>query len=227
MKYFALVFLVILAACNTTGGKPADISNVNLKNLYALGTFVTYSELCATFSGAGADKLKIRALKEKYEGDRQFKKGMDRDSNLFVYDWVQLNDCPRANAVIDAAYNNNSKTATVLPNPAPSNVRGELYQLEVSWENLLTAKKTYPVYVKNTGRKGYLTSVSLIGGKDCRGAFDYTSKGAGSWIVACKDGTKATGVMKDIRSGKGSTGSGTDTAGNIINFKLYQLAFAK
>jgi len=228
MKYLALISLMFIAACQTTGSKPVDISNVNFKNLYALGTFVTYSELCATFSGESADKLKLNALKDKYKGNRQFEKGLGRDGNVFAYDRVQLSDCPRSNAVIEAAYKKNILNSDeVLPNPAPSSSKRELYQLELSWENLLEIEKTYPIYIQNIGRKGYLTSVSLIAGKDCKGIFNYRAKGSGDWTISCKDGTKADGIMIDDSSGKGSSGSGEDSGGNKITFKTYKMAFAK
>ncbi|MEH6402410.1 MAG: hypothetical protein V7750_03480 [Sneathiella sp.] len=107
MKYFALISLVFLAACNTTGGKPVDISTVDVKNPYLIGYYVTYSNMCGYFSGNSADKLVLRSLTEKYEDNKQFKKGYELNSNKVGADRItNLHDCDKAKAIVNAAYEN-------------------------------------------------------------------------------------------------------------------------
>ena len=98
---------MFLSACQTTGTKPVDISNIDVKNPYIIGYYVTYSNMCGNFSGNSADKLVIRSLTEKYEDNKHFKKGYDLNLNLVGMDKItNLSDCDKAKAIVNAAYEN-------------------------------------------------------------------------------------------------------------------------
>jgi len=107
IKYFVLLSLVFSTACQTTGGKPADISGLNTENPYLIGYYITYSNMCGYFSGNSADKLVLRDLKEEYEDNKYFKKGYELNLNLVGSDRVtNLTECEKAKTFVNAAYEN-------------------------------------------------------------------------------------------------------------------------
>lgn len=94
------------------------------------------------------------------------------------------------------------------------------FYLDLAWEKLLVGREVFPVMVRQTGRVGYVKSASLIGGKKCDAVFRYDQTGQGDWEVNCTDGTRAVGVLQTLGRGKGSKGSGFDTNGNKIDFRI-------
>ncbi|MFC4270588.1 hypothetical protein GQF03_02560 [Sneathiella chungangensis] len=110
-----------------------------------------------------------------------------------------------------------------LPQLAPKQTADpseKQYYLDLAWENLLEQRDVFPVMIKQVGRVGYVKSASLIGGKKCDAVFRYDETGQGDWEVTCTDGTRAVGVLQTLGRGKGSKGSGFDTDGNKIDFRI-------
>lgn len=94
------------------------------------------------------------------------------------------------------------------------------FYLDLAWEKLLEGREVFPVLIRQVGRVGYVKSASLIGGKKCDAVFRYDETGQGDWEVTCTDGTRAVGVLQTLGRGKGSKGSGFDTNGNKIDFRI-------
>ena len=110
-----------------------------------------------------------------------------------------------------------------LPQLAPTQITDpseKQFYLDLAWEKLLEGREVFPVMVKQVGRVGYVKSASLIGGKKCDAVFRYDETGQGDWELTCTDGTRAVGVLQTLGRGKGSKGSGFDTDGNKIDFRI-------
>lgn len=104
MKKILIAFAMVaaLSGCKTT---PPDISNVKMDNLYTVGWWVTYSEVCEFFQGGGADTHKMDFIVKRYKGISTFDRGYERHRSLFGYDGVSnLTNCPMAKAVVDKKY---------------------------------------------------------------------------------------------------------------------------
>lgn len=209
MRYFSIIWIFLLAGC-ASNDKPVDISDVDLNNAYVIGWYVTYSDICRTYNGSGADIEVIHAIRERFKWSDSFKRGYDYNRNLFAYDTVTgLKHCDKAKAVLNAVYNGETSKGAELQ-----------YYLDLAWEGLLPTRKVFPVKVKEVGRTGHAKSASLIGGKKCDAIFRYDESGQGDWEVTCTDGTRAKGNLQTLASGKGSKGNGFDSDGNKINFRI-------
>ncbi len=102
MRFVILGSIVLLTACNTTNEKQHDLATVKADNPYSLGYYVKYSELCANFSGSGADNRSMAMLKRKFKNDTQFAKGYAVNQGLEGSDVVTgLDDCKLAKAVVE------------------------------------------------------------------------------------------------------------------------------
>lgn len=72
------------------------------KNIWTIGTMVTYSELCGFYQGEGLSNLKLRNIVDHYANNRAFMKGYERDRNMFAHDGVSgLDNCSKINAALD------------------------------------------------------------------------------------------------------------------------------
>jgi len=95
--------LGVLAACTTTDTNYTP-SAKETTNPYYIGYYVGYSEVCAFFAGDGADKLKMKSLRDRYAGNQSFVKGIKVTDNLYAGDYVTgLNQCGKAKVIVNAA----------------------------------------------------------------------------------------------------------------------------
>lgn len=223
--FFLLLLGLIVTGCQTTDNKPIKISQADIAKSSAnsIGKWVSYSRICAEYRGSGADDLKIKALEERYETDLAFQKGHEEIGSLRGYDSVTgLNQCEKAEAIVDAAYNYDKKLAKqeLKPSSASTNKNEKKFYLDVAWEHLLDEREIFAVMVKQVGRVGHVKSAKLIGGKKCDAIFRFDDAGTGDWEVTCFDGTRAVGVLQTRGKGKGSFGSGFDAEGNKIDFTI-------
>ncbi|MEX1036165.1 MAG: hypothetical protein WDZ54_09425 [Sneathiella sp.] len=212
MRYLLVIGLFLLTSCATVNDEPADISDVDLNNPYAIGWYTTYSDICRHFRGSGADLKVTRSVVESYKWSDSFKRGYERNRNLLGFDVITgLTYCDKAKTVVNAAYKGKTNNPTEIQ-----------YYLDLAWETLLPARKVFPVKVKQVGRTGHVKSTSLIGDKKCDAIFRYDESGQGDWEVTCTDGTKAMGNLQTLGPGKGSRGNGFDSDGNKIDFRITQ-----
>ncbi|MZR30418.1 hypothetical protein [Sneathiella litorea] len=221
MRYFSILFgMLVLVGCNTTS-EPVDISDVDLTNSYTVGWYTTKSELCGHFLGSGASNQKIQAVTENYRGNERFKKGYDLNHGLLAFDGVtNLYNCDKAKAVVEAVYSGQIATSKT-GYPTQIQEKSARFYLDVSWENVLKGREVYPVMVKQVGRTGTVKPTTITVGKTCDATFTYYDiSGTGDWDVNCTDGTSATGTLRTRGPGKGSSGFGIDTLGNKIEFLM-------
>lgn len=84
----------------------AEKSNADpAKFSYNLGSFVSYSEVCAQFQGNGADNKLILALKQKFKNDPGFARGYDRFDDYTGSDTIiGLTECDRVKEALEKYY---------------------------------------------------------------------------------------------------------------------------
>lgn len=72
-----------------------------------------------------------------------------------------------------------------------------------------------------SGKKGKL-NLTLPGKQviDCSGSFQIKQKRKGTWSLTCTDKRTASGIFEAYGTGKGASGSGTDSQGRHLQFTV-------
>ncbi len=209
---------MLLSACQTTDKKRTNFADLDTSNPFVVGLMVTYHDYCEHYFLDGADIPKVQALKDKYERNESYKKGYTKYRNSLAGDYTTgPNRCGEVKAFFDLAFagkNNNKKAAKTSAGPA------QKYYMVLTWENVLAKTEAITVLVRQSGGKGNAKASTLVGGKDCNAVFYYIKDGSGTWALDCTDGSKAIGTLQFKEDEPGSTGSGTDSEGNRIEFEL-------
>lgn len=86
--------ILLLSACETTTtaktAAPADAAT----QMFSLGTYVGYSEICTQFRGSGTDNRIIQDIKDRFGNNADFERGYDRYKSYSVYDRIdRLSQC--------------------------------------------------------------------------------------------------------------------------------------
>lgn len=73
---------------------------------------------------------------------------------------------------------------------------------------------------RENNRSGKMKATIPGSGDACEGTYQLGAGQTGSWAMACTNALTAAGTFTAFGAGKGSSGSGTDSRGNAINFTI-------